>query len=571
MIADGGADPVEAAGRAGFADRKYPSRGRRGCRGITGTPLVTAVLLPLSTSLLRRAVTAAASLLGLTLTLAGAAAPASAATAPAVPALQLGASAQPVTSGYWLLTDNGGIMSFGGVKLFGSATNLGAKVVGMATTADGQGYWIAAANGAVAAVGDAASLGSLAGHRLAAPIVGMAATPDAGGYWLVASDGGIFSFGDAAFYGSTGAIRLNQPIVGMSATPDGNGYWLVASDGGIFSFGDAVFRGSTGAIRLNRPIVGMDSTPDGGGYWLVASDGGVFTFGDAPFLGSAGGQRLNSPVVALSRVPGGNGYWLVGADGGVFTYGDAPYRGSVGGIPLLHAVKAIEEGPGYGTGIVASANEGLGPYASGSTGYDISWPQCGGPYPGGHQIGIIGVTNGHAFSTNSCLGDEVAWAGPAHGLYMNVNSPNGGSNSQGASGPAGSCSSGSTCWSYNYGFNAANYSIAAATSQGVVAQQWWLDVETGNYWSGNTAANAAVIQGAVAALRAAGLSVGVYSTPYQWGEITGGAQLGLPVWVATGVALSNPSSWCTTGHAFNGGPVWMVQYGLNGFDGDYAC
>ena len=474
-----------------------------------------------------------------------------------------------VTSGYWLLTDNGGIMSFGGVQLFGSATGLGATVVGMATTPDGQGYWIAAANGAVAAIGDAPTLGSA--RHLVAPVVGITSTPDGGGYWLAASDGGVFSFGDARFFGSAGAIHLARPIVGMSATPDGRGYWLVASDGGIFSFGDAVFHGSTGAERLNQPIVGMDSTPDAGGYWLVASDGGIFTFGNAPFLGSAGGERLNSPVVGISRVPGGAGYWLVGADGGIFTYGDAPYRGSVGGIPLLHAVKAIEEGPGYGTGIVASANEGLGPYASGSTGYDISWPQCGGPYPGSHQVGIVGVNDGHAFSTNSCLGDEVAWAGPAHSLYMNVNSPNGSSNSEGASGPAGTCSSGSDCWAYNYGYNAAVSSVAAAISAGAVAQQWWLDVETGNYWSGNTDANTNVIEGAVAALRHAGLSVGVYSTPYQWGEITGAAQLGVPVWVATGVALADPSSWCTRDHAFNGGSVWMVQYGLNGFDADYAC
>ena len=509
----------------------------------------------LSFSLVRRALAAGACLLGLTLGMTGPALPASAdAGSPGPTALSTAAtSGQPVTAGYWLLTDNGGIMSFGGVQLFGSATNLGAKVIGMATTPDGQGYWIAAANGAVAAVGDAVGYGSLAGRRLAAPIVGITATNDGNGYWLVAADGGVFSFGDANFFGSTGAIRLNRPIVGMSSTPDGYGYWLVASDGGIFSFGDAAFHGSTGAIRLNQPIVGMDSTPDGGGYWLVATDGGVFTFGDAPFLGSAGGQRLNSPVVAISRVPGGLGYWLVGADGGVFSYGAAPFRGSVGGIPLLHAVKAIEEGPGYGSGVVASANAGLGPYLTGSVGYDISWPQCGGPYPGPHQVGVVGVNNGHAFSTNACLQDEVAWAGPDHNLYMNLNSPSGNSNP------------------YNYGFSAANYSIAAARAQGAVAQQWWLDVETGNYWSGNTAANTSVIQGAVDALRSAGLSVGVYSTPYQWGVITGGAQLGLPVWVATGTALNNPSSWCNSSHAFNGGSVWMVQYGLNGFDGDYAC
>jgi hypothetical protein len=518
---------------------------------------------------------ASALLLALVATVATGAAgavPARADTTPASGATAKASLSQPVTSGYWMLTNDGGIMSFGGVQLYGSATNLGAPVVGMATTADGQGYWIAAANGAVAAIGDAANYGSMGGQHLAQPIVGIAATPDAHGFWLVARDGGIFSFGDARFFGSTGAERLNQPILGMSSTPDGGGYWLVASDGGIFTFGDAGFFGSTGAERLNRPIVGMDSTPDGGGYWLVASDGGIFTFGDAPFLGSAGAIRLNSPVVAMSRVPGGLGYWLVASDGGIFTYGDAPYRGSVAGIPLLHPVQAIEEGPGYGTGVVSSANEGLGPYATASVGYDVSWPQCGQSLPGSHQVGVVGVTDGHAFSTNPCLGAEVTWAGPDHNLYMNVNSPNGSSNSEGASSPRGSCASAdATCWSYNYGYNAALAAVTAAEVQGAIAQQWWLDVETGNYWSGDQAANAQVIQGAADALHGLGLSVGVYSTPYQWGEITGGASLGLPDWVATGMAMSDPGSWCNSSHSFGGGGVWMVQYGLNGFDGDYAC
>jgi len=507
----------------------------------------------------------AAALVGALTTLVG---PLGTAPAGAVDTPQLAPS-----PGYWLVTDNGGIMSFGGVRLYGSATDLGAPVVGMASSGDARGYWMAASNGAVAALGDAPDLGSAAQLNLAQPIVGIAATPDGGGFWLVARDGGIFTFGDAVFYGSTGALRLNAPIVGMSATADGRGYRLVASDGGIFTFGDAVFQGSTGALRLNAPIVGMDGTPDGAGYWLVARDGGIFSFGDADFYGSTGSIRLNSPITAMSRVPGGHGYWLVARDGGVFSFGDAPFRGSAGGSPLLHPVVSLEEGPGYGTGTIATANEGLGPYPAGSTGYDISWPQCpGANYPGGHQIGIVGVNAGHAFSTNPCLGAEVAWAGPVHGLYINMNAPSGPSYSEGATGPAGACASGdASCWSYNYGFNAAMDSVATAQSQGVVSQQWWLDVETGNYWSTDTAANARVVQGALDALHGQGYTAGIYSTSYQYGVITGGAAFGAPVWAATGMAMSDPASWCNSSHAFNGGDVWLVQYGLNGFDGDYAC
>ena len=503
--------------------------------------------------------------------------PAAAVTSPATTPVTSPATAPAATPhlgaspAYWLLTDNGGIMSFGGVPLYGSATNLGARVVGMASSAGGQGYWIAAANGLVANLGGAPALGSVYAVP-SNPVVGITATPDGKGYWLVDAIGGVIAFGDAELYGSTADMHLNSAIVGMSTTPDGRGYRLVASDGGVFTFGDAAFYGSAGAIRLNRPIVGIDGTPDGGGYWLVASDGGIFTYGDAGFFGSAGSMSLVSPVVGISRVPGGGGYWLVAADGGIFTYGNAPYRGSVGGIQLLHAVIGMVEGPGTGDGVTIGANEGLGPYPSGSTGYDISWPQCGGAFPGPHAVGIVGVNDGHAFSTNPCLGEEVTWAGPAHGLYVNLNSPNGPSNGQGASGPAGSCSpSDPICWSYNYGWNAALASVATVGRVGGMAQQWWLDVETGNYWSGNQAANARVAEGAIDALHSRGLTVGIYSTSYQWGEIMGGASFGVPVWVPTGYAMPNPGSWCNSSHSFNGGPVWLIQYGAGNYDGDYAC
>ena len=232
----------------------------------------------------------------------------------------------------------------------------------------------------------------------------------------------------------------------------------------------------------------------------------------------------------------------------------------------------MAEGPGYGTGTVAMANEGLGPYPAGSTGYDISWPQCGGGFPGGHQIGIVGANDGHAFSTNPCLTSEVGWAGAAHGLYINLNSPNGASYQQGATGPAGSCApNDGSCWAYNYGFNAAVYSMAVADQTGVTSQQWWLDVETGNFWSGDVGANARVVSGAVDALHSRGFSAGIYSTPYQWRVITGGATPGVPVWVATGLAAPDFGVWCSGAHSFGGGPVWLVQFGAGNFDGDYAC
>ena len=231
------------------------------------------------------------------------------------------------SKGYWLVSADGAVNSFGGAPNFGSATNLdGQPVVGIAATPGDGGYWLVTSKGGVIAFGDAHFYGSTSNRRLDEPIVGMTSSPSGQGYWLVAADGGVFCFGDAGYHGSTGNIRLNRPVVGIAGTPNGRGYWLVASDGGIFSFGDAGFHGSTGAMRLNRPVVGMTPSLDGNGYWLVASDGGIFSFGDARFHGSTGNLRLAAPMVGMSS-PVSSGYWLVASDGGIFSFG-VPFHGS---------------------------------------------------------------------------------------------------------------------------------------------------------------------------------------------------------------------------------------------------
>ena len=211
------------------------------------------------------------------------------------------------------------------------------------TKADG-GFWTLTNDGGVYSYGGAPFHGSMAGQRLNRPIISLTPTPSGNGYWELGADGGIFSFGDAAFHGSTGAMRLNQPIVGMTSTPTGAGYWLVARDGGIFSFGDAAFFGSTGAMRLNQPIVGMTSTPSGKGYWLAAADGAVFSFGDAGFFGSTGGA-VPTPVVDIASSPTGHGYWMLTRGGGILPFGDAVFSGSVDWIGFCANAPAVKFAP----------------------------------------------------------------------------------------------------------------------------------------------------------------------------------------------------------------------------------
>jgi hypothetical protein len=200
----------------------------------------------------------------------------------------------------------------------------------VAGTKSGTGYWDVTRDSIVHSFGDAEFFGDTRHIALKAPLTGGESLPDGRGYWLLARDGGIFSYGGAGFRGSTGAMRLNKPVNGMERTPGAKGYWLVADDGGIFSFGSARFYGSMGGKRLNEPVLGMERTASGKGYWLFASDGGIFNFGDAKFYGSLGAFALKSPVVSMQRTATGRGYWMMTKDGHMYHFGDARAYGDTG-------------------------------------------------------------------------------------------------------------------------------------------------------------------------------------------------------------------------------------------------
>ena len=469
--------------------------------------------------------------------------------------------------GYRLAAADGGVFSYGNARFLGSmgGSRLAAPVVALAETPDGLGYWEAASDGGVFSFGDAHYLGGASGRRLSAPVVGLAARPTGAGYWLVSSDGGVFTFGDAPYLGSLAGRRLSAPVVGMAATPDGGGYWLVSADGGVFTFGDAQYFGGMAGNGIAARIVGLAPVPNGSGYYLVAADGGVFTYGTAHYFGGMGGQKLAEPVVGMAVNADGGGYWLAAADGGVFTYGSSGFWGAPGGYSLYRPVTAVAAGldPAYH----AADQVEIG----GRYGFDVSWPQCEDRgLPSGHAFAILGITGGKAFTANPCLASQWAWAtaaAGAGGLYINMNEPQSGPRSN--MGPAGRCKHGDlACTAYNYGANSVDSALAYARSQGAEAPTIWLDVETGNAWTPYKDVNALVIKGALDQLHRLGKVAGIYSTSLQWGEITGGANFGVPVWVAGSPDLATASSWCTGG--FNGGPVWMVQTMLS-YDVNYLC
>jgi hypothetical protein len=543
----------------------------------------------------------------------------------------VGGAAVPGGGGYWLVAANGGVYSFGDARFFGSpgAGRLNRPIVGMVAAPGGAGYWLVARDGGIFAYGDARFFGSTGHIHLNKGIVGMAATPDGRGYWLVASDGGIFAFGDARFFGSMGAKRLNRPIVGMAATPDGRGYWLVASDGGTFAFGDAAFMGSAGSAKLASPVVGLARTSGGAGYWMAERDGTVLHFGAAgsPAAASrdgAGGSSGQGPRAApqaqRSRVVAILASEQTGAAAVAPSATTLPSTTvPTTTVPTTTVPPEATTLPPATTTVPATSTTArppattvpIGvpystPYPPGATGYDVSWPQCsplGSPsvrsLPAVRPFAIVGVNGGTIGSFNSCFAAEAAWAGPELSVYIILQPAPSNNPVQETTGPDASCAAtSSVCEGYDWGYNYAQADLAFVRSEGYTPRVWWLDVETGEGWPTSTSlqpVNSAIVQGALDAIRAGGDTVGIYSTWYQWGKITGSYLPGgqPPIWVPGALSLSggdlsavsycqraqapgDPSKLSSPDIGFANGVPWLVQYGYDGsatggVDPDYSC
>jgi GH25 family lysozyme M1 (1,4-beta-N-acetylmuramidase) len=155
---------------------------------------------------------------------------------------------------------------------------------------------------------------------------------------------------------------------------------------------------------------------------------------------------------------------------------------------------------------------------------------------------VVGINGGKPFTDNSCLAREVSYARTRTGVsaYLNIDAPR--------SGDAAS-----------YGRKAALDGLARAQRAHLAVPVLWLDVEVLNHWSSSGAFNVAVINGALQALQQHGVKAGIYSSVAMWQQITGGARLDVPVWLATSVTdYRQLPQWCDTG--LGGRPAEMTQY-----------
>jgi hypothetical protein len=221
----------------------------------------------------------------------------------------------------------------------------------------------------------------------------------------------------------------------------------------------------------------------------------------------------------------------------------------------------------YFTGFAAAQ----GQYATGSTGVDVSWPNCSARISK-VAFGVVGVTNGSGFSTNPCLKTEAANFSNLS-LYVNTGYPGASSTNAQAymHSPRACDGTDLNCIAYDYGYNAGLYAYNAASAQGVKSATWWLDVETMNSWTSDAAQNQNSLLGEHDALIASGAAtVGAYSTTAQWDTITGSWHNGWSSWGATTWNTAKQAAKYCTGHEFTGGPSLLMQYSGK-LDQDVAC
>jgi hypothetical protein len=98
-------------------------------------------------------------------------------------------------------------------------------------------------------------------------------------------------------------------------------------------------------------------------------------------------------------------------------------------------------------------------------------------------------------------------------------------------------------------------------------------VETSNSWRSDPALNVAALEGARDYLESVEVaSVGFYSTPQQWFQITGGTRNfdDHPAWHAGASRLNEARDNCDD-EALTGGELVMTQYFHRGFDANHLC
>lgn len=152
-------------------------------------------------------------------------------------------------------------------------SQLNAPIVDARLSPDGRGYWMLSADGGIFTFGTATFAGSVPDKPrsdwINEEIVSFSANESGSGYVVVAKSGKAwwFNFEERpqlpnVLLETFGSSRLNSPIAAVMTRSCG-GYLMVANDGGVFAtpMSDCGFQGSLGANPPNTDIVALSPIP----------------------------------------------------------------------------------------------------------------------------------------------------------------------------------------------------------------------------------------------------------------------------------------------------------------------
>ncbi len=149
-----------------------------------------------------------------------------------------------VARGSYTLSANGTVTPHGAIPFYGDLSSAGAPAgtvaVQLVPTADYQGYWILTQQGVIYSFGDAAAFADSLPEG-SGPAVAMAVTSSGRGGFVLTQNGTVAAVGTAQTYGNTPA---GMKATSIAATPDGQGYWILTAQGAVEAFGDASNEGS---------------------------------------------------------------------------------------------------------------------------------------------------------------------------------------------------------------------------------------------------------------------------------------------------------------------------------------
>ncbi|MHB1502233.1 MAG: hypothetical protein ACYCYK_14060 [Candidatus Dormibacteria bacterium] len=258
------------------------------------------------------------------------------------------------------------------------------------------------------------------------------------------------------------------------------------------------------------------------------------------------------------------------------------WLGRQGAAALITAAAVI------GLGLLPVSAAVTNPFPSGSSGFDVSYPNCTSQLPSGDSFAIVGATGGRPFTTYGCL--KNLWknaakvtGGSTPSLYFNT----------GYSGAYGRDISSTACTgsavpttlfstltghqlkqaqqAWEIGCSEADYAMGLAPA---TPTMWFADIETGNSWSNNVTLNQFTIDGLSWAMANLGTPYlgGIYSSATMWSTITGSTSWSPTPHVAANWA-TGAGTKCPTSSPFDtASPTWVLQGAAQkGVDTDTGC